>query len=93
MEIIVADNAGFCFGVKRALELAARAAEDQSRPVHTLGALIHSPQEIVRLEQRGVQQASAVEEVSSGAIVLSAHGVDPEVEEAARAREIGRAHV
>ncbi len=86
MEIIVAENAGFCFGVKRALELVAGAADDRSRPVYTLGALIHNPQEIARLEARGVQQARAVEEVHEGAIVLSAHGVDPEVEEAARAR-------
>lgn len=86
MEIIVAENAGFCFGVKRALELVARAAEDPSRPVYTLGALIHNPQEIARLEERGVHQANALDEVSEGAIVLSAHGVDPEVEEAARER-------
>lgn len=86
MEIIVAESAGFCFGVKRALDLVTRAADDGSRPVHTLGALIHNPQEIARLEERGVHQASALDEVSSGAIVLSAHGVDPEVEEAAGAR-------
>ncbi len=86
MEIIVAENAGFCFGVKRALELVARAADDQSRPVYTLGALIHNPQEIARLDESGVHQASTLDEVGEGAIVLSAHGVDPEVEEAARAR-------
>ena len=86
MEIIVAENAGFCFGVKRALDLVARAADDRSRAVYTLGALIHNPQEIARLEEGGVHQADALDEVSSGAIVLSAHGVDPEVEEAARGR-------
>jgi len=86
VEIIVAKNAGFCFGVKRALDLVARAADDRSRPVYTLGALIHNPQEIARLEEGGVHQADALDEVSSGAIVLSAHGVDPEVEEAARGR-------
>ena len=86
MEIIVAKNAGFCFGVKRALDLVARAADDRSRAVYTLGALIHNPQEIARLEEGGVHQADALDEVSSGAIVLSAHGVDPEVEEAARGR-------
>ncbi len=86
MEIIVAENAGFCFGVKRALELVARAADDESRPVYTLGALIHNPQEIARLEERGVHQATALDDVSEGAIVLSAHGVDPQVEQAARER-------
>jgi len=86
VEIIVAENAGFCFGVKRALDLVTRAAEDLSRSVYTLGALIHNPQEIARLEAHGVHRADAVDEVSGGAIVLSAHGVDPEVEEAAQAR-------
>jgi 4-hydroxy-3-methylbut-2-enyl diphosphate reductase len=86
MEIIVAGNAGFCFGVKRALELVARAAEDGSRPVGTLGALIHNPQEIARLEARGIHQVESVDELPAGAVVLSAHGVDPQVEEEARRR-------
>ena len=86
MEIIVADNAGFCFGVKRALELVGRAADDETRTVHTLGALIHNPQEIARLEARGVHQVDSPEDVTEGALVLSAHGVDPRVEEEALAR-------
>jgi len=86
MDIIIAENAGFCFGVKRALELAARAAEDDSRPVHTLGALIHNPQEVARLEAQGVHRAESLEEVPSGAMILSAHGVDPAMEAEAKAR-------
>lgn len=86
MDIIVAEDAGFCFGVKRALERVARAAEDRSRPVYTLGALIHNPQEIARLQQRGVRQVDSVDQISGGALVLSAHGVDPQVEADARAR-------
>jgi 4-hydroxy-3-methylbut-2-enyl diphosphate reductase len=86
VEIIVAKNAGFCFGVTRALELVARAADDRSRRVHTLGPLIHNPQEIARLEARGVRQVRSLDEVSEGAVVLSAHGVDPRVEEAAQER-------
>lgn len=86
MEIIVAENAGFCFGVKRALDLVARAARDRSRPVHTLGPLIHNPQEIARLESLGVHHAESLDEIPGGAVVLSAHGVDPAVEAEARAR-------
>lgn len=87
MEIIVARNAGFCFGVKRALEIVTRAAERTARPVHTLGPLIHNPQEMARLGERGVRQAGSLDDVQEGAVVLSAHGVDPAVE--ARARERG----
>ena len=86
MEIIVAEDAGFCFGVKRALERVAGASEDRSRPVYTLGALIHNPQEIARLQERGVRQVDSVDQMSEGALVLSAHGVDPQVEADARAR-------
>jgi (E)-4-hydroxy-3-methyl-but-2-enyl pyrophosphate reductase len=86
VEIIVAKNAGFCFGVQRALELVARAADARPRPVHTLGPLIHNPQEMARLEERGVRRADSLDQVDAGAVVLSAHGVDPEVEAAALAR-------
>ena len=86
MEIIVAENAGFCFGVKRALELVARATDEHSRPVYTLGPLIHNPQEMARLEASGVREVRSLDEVRAGALVLSAHGVDPEVEQAAQAR-------
>jgi len=86
MEIVVAENAGFCFGVKRALELVAKAAGDQSRSVATLGALIHNPQEIARLEARGIHHVHSLDEVPTGAVALSAHGVDPGVEEEARRR-------
>jgi len=85
VEIIVAEHAGFCFGVKRALELVARAAEDRAGTIYTVGPLIHNPQEIARLEQQGVRPAEALDDVSEGTLVLSAHGVDPEVESKARA--------
>lgn len=86
MRIIVADNAGLCFGVKRALELVTRAADNSSRPVYTLGPLIHNPQEIARLEARGIHRADSLDQVAEGAVVLSAHGVDPQVEKEARRR-------
>ncbi len=86
VDIIVAENAGFCFGVKRALDLVARAAADASRPVYTLGDLIHNPQEIARLRERGVVPVRSLDEITHGALVLSAHGVDPTVEAEAVAR-------
>ncbi|NLJ81030.1 MAG: 4-hydroxy-3-methylbut-2-enyl diphosphate reductase, partial [Firmicutes bacterium] len=46
MEIVLADAAGFCFGVKRALEMTKKTAEEapHGTPIHTLGPLIHNPQ-------------------------------------------------
>ena len=86
MDIIVAEDAGFCFGVKRALDLVGQTAEAPGSQVYTWGALIHNPQEIARLEERGIRQVRSLEGLSDGALVLPAHGVDPAVEQEALAR-------
>ncbi len=85
MEIIVAKHAGFCFGVKRALDLVARSADTHVDAVYTLGHLIHNPQEIARLEKEGIQSVDSLDQVAEGVLVLSAHGVDPAVESKALA--------
>ncbi len=54
--------------------------------MHTLGALIHNPQEVARLEAHGVHQVESLAAVPEGTVILSAHGVDPSVEAEARAR-------
>ena len=53
MEIILADKAGFCFGVKRAINTAFEAARTGN--VNCLGPLIHNPQEVERLRKAGVE--------------------------------------
>jgi len=73
MEVIVAENAGFCFGVKRAVKMAFDAVgEDQ---VHTLGPLIHNPQVVERLLEKGVRQVADLSEVKGGTVILRSHGV------------------
>lgn len=52
MKIILADSAGFCFGVKRATQLAFKAAE-KNCPICSLGPIIHSPQVVEKLEKKG----------------------------------------
>ena len=59
MRIIVASDAGFCFGVKRATKAAFEAAAVAPGPVYTLGELIHNPQVVKQLEQMGVRVAGA----------------------------------
>ncbi|MCE5190492.1 MAG: 4-hydroxy-3-methylbut-2-enyl diphosphate reductase [Actinomycetia bacterium] len=90
MKVIVAEHAGICYGVERALRLAGEAA-DAGGPVHTLGPLIHNPQAVQALRDRGVAVASDVAEVPSGTLVIRSHGVDPAVIE--RADEAGLAVV
>ena len=86
MEIIVADNAGFCFGVERARDMVKGEEEAGPRPLHTLGSLIHNPQVVERLRQEGVRQVSSLDEVAGGTVVIPSHGVGPEVSRQARER-------
>lgn len=85
MRIIVAEHAGVCYGVERALRLAEQAV-DGGGAVHTLGPLIHNPQAVAALEERGVAVADSVDDVREGTLVIRTHGVDPARADAARAK-------
>ena len=85
--VIIAEHAGACYGVERALSMALKAAHDARQPVHTLGPLIHNPLVVADLEQRGVSPAATPEEAGTGTLVVRAHGVTPQV--SAHARELG----
>lgn len=87
--IVVADHAGFCFGVKRALDLVQEAREGTRGPMTTLGELIHNPQVVAALEASGVGRAQRLEEVAEGTVVISSHGAGPELPERAATRGLG----
>jgi len=74
MEIVLAKSAGFCFGVKRATQMAFDASS-QHEQIHSLGPLIHSPQVVEQLEQQGVRVCKQVVEIPGGAVVVRSHGV------------------
>jgi 4-hydroxy-3-methylbut-2-enyl diphosphate reductase len=78
VRVVIAQHAGICYGVERALKLAGEAA-DGGGSVHTLGPLIHNPQAVQALKDRGVFVASGVDEVAEGTLVIRSHGVDPAV--------------
>ncbi|MBQ7873922.1 MAG: bifunctional 4-hydroxy-3-methylbut-2-enyl diphosphate reductase/30S ribosomal protein S1 [Oscillospiraceae bacterium] len=74
-EIIVADSAGFCFGVKRAVGIAEDFAE-KGIPAVTLGEIIHNPTVVDSLRAKGVYPIESVSEVPEGAtLILRSHGV------------------
>ncbi len=85
MKVIVADQAGVCFGVRRALDLV-NAESERGVELSTLGPLIHNPQVVRDLEDKGVRVVSRVDEVASGAVVMPSHGVPHEVAEVAATR-------
>ncbi len=83
MRVEVARHAGVCYGVERALKMAVEAA-DSGAPVSTLGPLIHNPQAVETLRERGVDVAAVLDEAEDGTLVIRTHGVDPAIIEAAR---------
>jgi len=88
MVVIRAEALGFCMGVRRAVELAFGAAE--SRPVYTLGPLIHNPQVLDELQRRGVEtliEEQLPKDLSGAAVIIRAHGVSPQTEAELRRRE------
>ena len=85
MRIRVAKSAGFCYGVRRAVEMAERAAAQG--PVYLLGHITHNDHVIRRLEELGAVTISAPEEAPEGATVLiRAHGEPDSTFQALQAR-------
>ncbi len=87
MKIILAQSAGFCFGVKRATQMAFEAADQNSR-LCSLGPIIHSPQLVEKLAEKGVEVIRNVEDISGGAVIIRSHGVTAGELEAIFAREL-----
>ncbi len=79
MEILVAKNAGFCFGVKRAIKLAFDTAKNYGMDVYTLGPIIHNPQVVKKLAEEGVSAVESYIDINKGVVILRSHGVTPQV--------------
>jgi (E)-4-hydroxy-3-methyl-but-2-enyl pyrophosphate reductase len=77
MKIEMARNAGFCFGVKRAVQLAFETARRSGQPVYTLGPIIHNPQVVAELERCGVRAVDDPGRIRAGTVIIRSHGVHP----------------
>jgi len=78
VEVLLARENGFCFGVKKAVELTEAAAET-GRTVHNLGQVVHNPKISERLGALGVKVIKDPSEATEGIVVIRAHGVPPEM--------------
>ena len=84
MRIKKAKALGFCFGVRRAIEVVEEGAEQVGR-IDSLGSVVHNPVVVEKLSRKGVRVVSGLEEVESGTVAVTAHGRGPEiVQEAAQ---------
>lgn len=74
IKIEIAENAGFCFGVRRAVEIAEKAAEKHGK-VYTLGELIHNEAAVEDLHKKGVCAVNSVDEAAGEVLIIRSHGV------------------
>lgn len=77
-EIHIAPNSGFCFGVRRAIDIAEQTLQSGGK-VYSLGPIIHNPQVIDKLRSEGLETIESVDDVSGGKVIIRSHGVHPEV--------------
>ena len=79
MKIHIAKTAGFCMGVRRAVEIVLDTAHKQKGPVWTFGPLIHNPQVLNIFEEKGITTENSIPKNGSGSILIRAHGVPPHI--------------
>lgn len=85
MNVKIADACGFCYGVRRAVDMALAA----KKGTHTLGPIIHNPQVVSRLSEQGIAPVNSLDEVPDGsAILIRSHGVGPLIYQEAEKKNI-----
>jgi (E)-4-hydroxy-3-methyl-but-2-enyl pyrophosphate reductase len=81
-------HAGYCWGVERALDIVNQTAETHKEvPVRTLGPIIHNPQVVQSLDDKGVHSIDSLDQLrEGGTVIIRTHGVAPEVYEQAETK-------
>jgi 4-hydroxy-3-methylbut-2-enyl diphosphate reductase len=77
MEVIVAENCGFCPGVKNAIRIAEKILSEEQE-VYSLGPIIHNKDVVERLARSGLKTVDSVEKINSGTVLIRSHGAAPE---------------
>lgn len=86
MKIRVTKHAGFCMGVKRALETVLKERQGERGRLFTYGPIIHNHQVLELLEKKHIHVFQEGDGISEGTVVIRAHGVPPDVKQRLRAR-------
>jgi len=81
MKILLAKTAGFCMGVRRAVEMALVAPNKHENPIYTYGPLIHNPHVLDLLKEKGISVIDDIPDHGSGTVLIRAHGVPPQAKE------------
>ncbi len=84
MSVILAKSAGFCFGVKRAVDTVYEQIRQAKQPIYTYGPIIHNEEVVKDLEKKGVHVIESLEELEAlpkGTVIIRSHGVGKAVYE------------
>jgi len=77
VRVYLAETAGFCMGVKRAVNIALDTAKEKGKEIYTWGPLIHNPQTVEMLETKNVKVVEDIRGLTSGTVIVRAHGLGP----------------
>ncbi|MBN1234293.1 MAG: 4-hydroxy-3-methylbut-2-enyl diphosphate reductase [Candidatus Coatesbacteria bacterium] len=90
MKVLLAEKAGFCYGVRRSIDIAFKALNNKdSSNVCSLGPLIHNPQMVEKLKEQGLEVVEELEKIDHNTVlIIRSHGVHPETLK--RAQKIAR---
>jgi (E)-4-hydroxy-3-methyl-but-2-enyl pyrophosphate reductase len=87
LKITVARHSGFCFGVKRAYDLAC-ANSKPGKNIYVLGKLVHNDEVVKELKKRGIKEIKKLDNIIMGIVVFTAHGEGPKSYEIAKTKKI-----
>lgn len=88
MKVIIADNAGFCFGVKRAINMTKEELENSAKDIYSYGPLIHNPQVVKHFETQGLKSINEISEIEDGRIIVRSHGIPKSTEEIIKDKDL-----
>jgi 4-hydroxy-3-methylbut-2-enyl diphosphate reductase len=81
METVKKKHASFCFGVKRAVDRVMKEVDKENGAIYTLGPIIHNPQIVEMLKEKGIVPVDDVKNIHEGTVVFRTHGIKKEEEE------------
>lgn len=87
-KIIVAKNAGFCYGVKRAMKITEESLKKGLRPLYMLGAVVHNEHVVEKIRKAGIKIVDNLDKIKKGSVIIRAHGAVPEVFQKAKAKRL-----
>ena len=88
MKIIKSKHSGFCFGVKRAIGIVEKELRQGGSKLYTIGPIIHNPQMVKMLEEKGAIPVDDISQVKEGVVVFRTHGIRKEEEEYVKERNL-----